>query len=99
MVQIEIYTTRYCPYCHSAKALLNRKGAAFTEIDVSGDPEGRRKMVERANGGYTVPQIFIGAVHVGGSDDLYALDGAGKLDPMLAGEGGPLLTTEQGSSA
>jgi glutaredoxin 3 len=99
MVQIEIYTTRYCPYCHAAKALLNRKGAAFTEIDVSGDPEGRRKMVERANGGYTVPQIFIGTVHVGGSDDLYALDRVGKLDPMLAGEGGPLLTTEQGSSA
>jgi glutaredoxin 3 len=99
MVQIEIYTTRYCPYCHAAKALLNRKGVAFTEIDVSGNPEGRRKMVERANGGYTVPQIFIGAFHVGGCDELHALDRAGKLDPLLVGEGSPLLATEQGSSA
>jgi glutaredoxin 3 len=99
MVNIEIYTTRYCPYCHAAKALLNRKGVAFTEIDVSGDPEGRRKMVERANGGYTVPQIFIGIIHVGGSDELHALERAGKLDPLLAGEGGSLLAIEQGSSA
>jgi glutaredoxin 3 len=99
MAQIEIYTTRYCPYCLAAKALLNRKGVAFTEIDVGGDPAGRRKMVERAKGGYTVPQIFIGAVHVGGSDDLYALDRAGKLDPLLGGEGGSVLATEQGSSA
>jgi glutaredoxin 3 len=86
MPLIEIYTTRYCPYCHAAKALLKRKGAAFTEIDVSGDYELREKMVERANGGYTVPQIFIGDVHVGGCDDLHALDAAGKLDPLLASE-------------
>ena len=74
MPLIEIYTTRYCPYCHAAKALLKSKGAAFTEIDVSGSNELRKKMVERANGGYTVPQIFIGDVHVGGCDDLHALD-------------------------
>jgi glutaredoxin 3 len=87
MPLIEIYTTRYCPYCHAAKALLKGKGAAFTEIDVSGNNELRKKMVERANGGYTVPQIFIGDVHVGGFDDLHALDDAGKLDPLLAGDG------------
>jgi glutaredoxin 3 len=84
MAQIHIYTTRYCPYCHSAKALLTRKGVAFSEIDVTGDPEGRSKMIERANGRMTVPQIFIGAVHVGGSDDLYDLERAGELDPLLA---------------
>jgi glutaredoxin 3 len=87
MPPIEIYTTRYCPYCHAAKALLKRKGAAFTEIDVSGNYELREKMVERANGGYTVPQIFIGDTHVGGCDDLHELDAAGKLDLLLAGEG------------
>jgi glutaredoxin 3 len=84
MPRIEIYTTRYCPYCVSAKALLTRKGAAFSEIDVTGDPEGRSQMVKRANGRMTVPQIFIGATHVGGSDELYALDRAGELDPLLA---------------
>jgi glutaredoxin 3 len=90
MAQVEIYTTRSCPYCHAAKALLVRKGVAFTEIDVTGDRAGRRTMVERAGGRYTVPQIFIGAVHVGGSDDLYELDDAGKLDPLLAAaEGQP----------
>jgi glutaredoxin 3 len=99
MVKIEIYTTRYCPYCHSAKALLNRKGVAFTEIDVSGDPEGRRKMVERAQGGYTVPQIFIGAIHVGGCDELHALERAGKLDPLLADQSDPLPAAKQGFSA
>ena len=89
MAQIEIYTTRWCPYCHSAKALLNRKGVAFTEIDVTGDWEGRRKMVERARGRYTVPQIFIGTTYVGGSDELHELDAAGRLDPLLADEGQP----------
>lgn len=84
MAEVEIYTTRYCPYCQSAKALLTRKGVPFTEIDVSGDPEGRRQMVERANGFMTVPQIFIGATHVGGSDELHALDRTGELDPLLA---------------
>ena len=87
MPLIEIYTTRYCPYCHAAKALLNSKGAAFNEIDVSGNYELREKMIARANGGYTVPQIFIGDVHVGGCDDLHALDDAGKLDSLLADQG------------
>jgi glutaredoxin 3 len=99
MVKIEIYTTRYCPYCQSAKALLNRKGVSFTEFDVSGDPEGRRKMIDRANGRITVPQIFIGATHVGGSDELHALERAGKLDALLTREGGSLVTAGNGSSA
>jgi glutaredoxin 3 len=90
MIPIEIYTTRYCPYCHAAKRLLSQKGAKFTEIDVSGDPKGRSDMVARANGRVTVPQIFIGATHVGGCDELYALEDAGQLDPLLAtGEGQP----------
>jgi glutaredoxin 3 len=88
MPTVEIYTTRYCPYCISAKALLDRKQVKYVEIDVSGDPQGRAKMVERANGRMTVPQIFIGATHVGGSDDLHALERAGKLDPLLS-EGQP----------
>ena len=83
MKQIEIYTTPYCPYCIAAKELLNRKGATFTEIDVSRDHDLRTQMTKRANGGYTVPQIFIGETHVGGCDDLYALDSEGKLDPLL----------------
>jgi glutaredoxin 3 len=83
MAQIEIYTTRSCPYCHAAKRLLTSKGAEFTEIDVSGDPEGRSAMIARAHGRMTVPQIFIGPTHVGGCDDLYALERAGKLDPLL----------------
>jgi glutaredoxin 3 len=87
MPPIEIYTTRYCPYCVAAKALLTRKGVAFTEIDLGGNWERRDEMIERANGRMTVPQIFIGAVHVGGSDDLHDLERAGKLDPLLAGEG------------
>ena len=95
MAKVEIYTTRYCGYCHSAKALLTRKGIAFSEIDVSGDPEGRSKMIERANGRMTVPQIFIGSTHVGGSDDLHALNRDGRLDALLAAEG----ITQGGSSA
>ena len=87
MPAVEIYTTRYCPYCSAAKALLKRKGVDFTEIDVSGDFELREKMIERANGRMTVPQIFIGETHVGGSDDLHALERAGKLDLLLNGEG------------
>jgi glutaredoxin 3 len=88
MARIEIYTTRYCPYCQSAKALLARKGAAYSEIDVTGDPEGRSQMVKRANGRMTVPQIFIGPTHVGGSDELYALERTGALDPLLAADAG-----------
>jgi glutaredoxin 3 len=87
MPLIEIYTTRYCPYCVAAKALLKRKGAGYTEIDVSGDWEQREAMIERANGQMTVPQIFIGEVHVGGSDELHALERAGKLDRLLSGDG------------
>lgn len=82
---ITIYTTRTCPFCISAKSLLQKKGASFEEIDVGGDPELRAGMMQRANGRRTVPQIFIGETHVGGSDDLFALDRAGKLDPLLKG--------------
>lgn len=85
MKLVEIYTTQTCPYCHAAKRLLTRKGAAFTEIDVGQYPVTRIAMSERANGRQTVPQIFIGGVHVGGSDELHALEHAGKLDAMLAG--------------
>jgi glutaredoxin 3 len=87
MPPVEIFTTRWCPYCHAAKGLLTRKGVPFTEIDVTGDWDGRKKMIQRANGRTTVPQIFIGATHVGGSDELHALERAGKLDPLLASEG------------
>lgn len=85
MKQVEIYTSPLCGYCHAAKRLLTKKGAIFTEIDVSRDPDQRRTMMQRANGGRTVPQIFIGGEHVGGSDDLHAMEHAGKLDQMLAG--------------
>ena len=83
MAKVEIYTTPICPYCLRAKRLLTDKGVAFTEIDVSGDPGKREEMLARADGRYTVPQIFIDGVGVGGSDDLHDLDRAGKLDPML----------------
>jgi glutaredoxin 3 len=85
MKTVEIYTSPLCGYCHAAKRLLAKKGVAFTELDVSRDPGMREKMIKRANGGRTVPQIFIGDRHVGGSDDLHALDHAGKLDALLAG--------------
>jgi glutaredoxin 3 len=84
MAKVEVYTTKICPYCVRAKKLLERKGAAYTEIDVSNDPALRDFMVTRAGGRQTVPQIFINGTHVGGSDDLHALDAEGKLDPMLA---------------
>lgn len=84
MADIDIYTIRYCPYCADAKELLTRKGVTFQEIDASGDREVRKEMIERADGRSTFPQIFIGGMHVGGCDDLYALDEAGKLDPLLA---------------
>ncbi|MGQ0484885.1 MAG: glutaredoxin 3 [Hyphomicrobiales bacterium] len=85
MAGITIYTTAFCPYCHAAKALLQRKGAAYDEIDVSYDPAGRQRMAARSNGQRAVPQIFIGEAHVGGYDELHALDRQGRLDPMLAG--------------
>jgi glutaredoxin 3 len=85
MRPVEIYTTPICPYCAMAKRLLQKKGVAYTEIDVSRDPSLRTAMTQRANGRRTVPQIFIGETHVGGCDDLHELDYAGKLDPLLAG--------------
>lgn len=84
MTQIEIYTSPLCGFCHAAKRLLTQKGVTFTEIDVSKQPDRRQEMVQRANGGRTVPQIFIGSTHVGGCDDLYDLERSGKLDPLLA---------------
>ena len=85
MSTVEIYTTPLCGYCHAAKRLLTSKGASFTEIDVSRDPDLRATMTRRADGRRTVPQIFIAGEHVGGCDDLYALDQSGRLDPLLAG--------------
>ena len=79
---VTIYTTPYCPYCHAAKALLKKKGVTFEEIDVQ-DPGLRQQMMLRASGRHTVPQIFIGETHVGGSDDIHELDRRGQLDPML----------------
>ena len=87
MASIEIYTTPFCPYCSAAKELLRRKGVDFREIDIGGNRDLRAQMVERAGGRMTVPQIFIGATHVGGCDDLHALDDAGGLDPLLTRNG------------
>lgn len=84
MKPVEIYTTAYCGFCHAAKRLLTAKGVSFAEIDVGRDPSRRAEMTQRARGGRTVPQIFIGGEHIGGCDELYALERAGKLDPMLA---------------
>ncbi len=83
MPTITIYTTTYCPYCVKAKDLLKRKGVSWTEISAE-DDDVREAMIVKAGGRRTVPQIFIGDSHVGGCDDLYALDKAGKLDAMLA---------------
>ena len=84
MARVEIYTRVFCGYCTAAKRLLASKGVAFEEYDISlGGPK-RAEMLQRANGRTSVPQIFIDGVHVGGSDDIHALDDAGKLDPMLA---------------
>jgi len=84
MKPIVIYTKSWCPYCHSAKELLRRKGWTFTEIDVTTDTDGQLEMSRRAGGRTSVPQIFIGDTHVGGCDDLYALDRAGELDTLAA---------------
>ena len=83
MAMIEIYTKALCGYCARARALLDRKGAAYREIDVTMDRAGYEAMVSRANGGRTVPQIFIDDRHVGGSDDLAALEAKGELDALL----------------
>ena len=85
MAKIEIYTTMICPYCHAAKDLLLQKGADFTEISLNKQPHERSTMVARANGSQTVPQIFIDGTHIGGCDDLYALEAQGGLDPLLGG--------------
>jgi glutaredoxin 3 len=84
MANIEIYTKFLCPYCARAKALLSSKGAQFEEIDVTMDAALRKVMIDRAAGGSTVPQIFINGQHIGGSDELFALDARGGLDPLLA---------------
>ena len=83
---IEIYTRPGCGYCAAAKSLLTRKNVAFTELSVATDPDLRQQMYDRAGAGSTFPQIFIGQTHVGGCNELYALDRAGKLDALLAGE-------------
>lgn len=84
MKPVEIYTSPLCGFCHAAKRLLTSKGIAFQEIDILENPARKPEMIERAGGRRTVPQIFIGEYHVGGCDDLYALDQNGKLDPLLS---------------
>ena len=84
MAEVVIYTRDFCYYSDAARDLLTRKGVAFKEINASGNRELRNEMIERSNGGSTFPQVFIGATHVGGCDDLYALEEQGKLDAMLA---------------
>lgn len=83
MKTVELYTTPICGYCAAAKRLLKQKGVSYSEINVMLSPERREEMIQRANGGRTVPQIFIGDQHIGGFDDMNALDRAGKLDPLL----------------
>ena len=83
MAEVEMYTTMFCPYCSRARALLQKKGVAFLDIDIGEEPERRAEMVTRARGRSTVPQIFIDGEHIGGCDDLIALDRAGGLDPKL----------------
>ena len=84
MKPVEIYTSPFCGYCYAAKRLLTQKNVSFKEINVTLSPARRREMMQRANGRHTVPQIFVGQTHVGGFDDLSALERAGKLDPLLA---------------
>lgn len=84
MQKVTIYTAMLCPYCHRAKQLLERKGVHYDEIDVTYRSDLREQMTRKAGGRHTVPQIWIGGQHVGGCDDLHALESAGKLDPLLA---------------
>lgn len=84
MNPVTIYSTPTCPYCVAAKRLLERKGVEYIDIDVMVEHERRAEMTQRANGRRTVPQIFVGEIHIGGSDELHALERAGKLDPLLA---------------
>jgi len=83
MAEVELYTTMYCPYCSRARVLLQRKGVAYVDIDIAEEPARRDEMIRRAQGRRTVPQIFINGEHIGGYDDLAALDRAGELDPKL----------------
>lgn len=83
MATVEIYTKPTCGYCHMAKKLLTSKKINFSEVNITAQPNKRAEMVQRAKGGTTVPQIFIDGKHIGGCDDLFALEQAGKLDPML----------------
>ncbi|MFT4652777.1 MAG: glutaredoxin 3 [Kangiellaceae bacterium] len=85
MQKIELYTKGHCPYCKRAKSLLEAKGVNFTDFEIDKQPELRSTMIERASGHSTVPQIFIGDAHVGGCDDLFALESAGTLDALLQG--------------
>ena len=82
-IKVEIYTKFGCPFCYRAKALLDSKGVEYVEYDISGDAAKREEMTDRAPGARTVPQIFLGNVAIGGSDDLHALERSGKLDSML----------------
>ena len=84
MAEVVLYTRDWCSYSDAARALLERKGVAFKEINATGNRDLRDEMIERANGGSTFPQVFIGETHVGGCDDLYALEDQGKLDALLA---------------
>ena len=84
MAEVTIYTRQFCGFCARAKQLLETKGVAYEEKDATSSPDLRAEMRQRANGGATFPQIFVGETHVGGCDELYALDRAGKLDPLLA---------------
>ena len=85
MANIEIYTKAFCPYCSRAKALLDQKGADYAEYDITMDQAKRAEMIDRSGGGSTVPQIFIDDRHIGGSDEMAALEREGKLDPLLQG--------------
>ncbi|MFY8274078.1 glutaredoxin 3 [Pseudoalteromonas sp. SSDWG2] len=84
MTDVVLYTKAYCPFCQRAKALLDKKGVTYTEHDIGLQPELRDEMISRANGGYTVPQIFIGDIHVGGCDDMMALEAKGELNALLS---------------
>ncbi len=84
MANVTIYTRKMCGFCSAAKNLLNKKQAAFKEFDATFNPQLKKEMIQKSNGGTTFPQIFIGDIHVGGCDDLFALERAGKLDQLLA---------------
>jgi glutaredoxin 3 len=88
MPKVTIYTRAFCGYCSRALALLQEKGLSVEEIDITMDPKKREEMIERAKGGYTVPQIFVGDTHIGGCTDLLSLDGAGKFDELLLTQSG-----------